>query len=165
MRFVRLPHALCARWRSFFEPCRSSALLEAVIGVRIDATPDFAGESADGDSHVLSHLRISLQKSGRECVIEPEKIGKHQHLPIAIRSCADADRRNTYRGGDPSGNGRGNELEDERERAGLFESLRFHDEALRIRRLPSLNAGTSDRIYRLRSEADVSHHRNTRPNE
>src|SRR5687768_17931683 len=103
MRFARLPDALCSRWKSFFEPCRSSALLEAVIGVRIDATPDFAREPADGGSHVLSHLRVPLQKSGRECVIEPEKVGKHQHLAIAIRSCADADRRDTDRGGDPRG--------------------------------------------------------------
>jgi hypothetical protein len=62
--------------------------------------------------------------------VETEQVVPHEHLPVAIRSGADADRRDRQRLGDALRDRCGNGFEDERETAGSLELARVGEELL-----------------------------------
>src|SRR4029079_7553606 len=69
-------------------------MLVAVVGIWISAGPYLFAIALDRFANRACEVVVFLEKFRGELVIQTEKIGKHQYLPIAMRSCADSNRRN-----------------------------------------------------------------------
>src|SRR5687768_13976394 len=140
-------------WR-ISEIVSTDCILEAVVCIRVGAAANVTRPAPQRFPDVLGHLRIALEKLWLESVVQAEHIGEDEHLTIAMRAGSDSDRGNSDRGCDARGHGGRNELEDDRERAGFLEPLRFADQPLCSFLLASLHARAPDRVHRLRREAD-----------
>src|SRR5215211_3793856 len=75
----------------------SGASVEAVLRTGIRAVPHLRTVGADGSADRLAQFGVALEKFGCEHLVEAEHVVQHQHLPVAARSRADADRGNGER--------------------------------------------------------------------
>src|SRR5688572_2870710 len=69
---------------------------EAVVAVGIAPAHDIVAEATDRSPNILGHGRVTLQELRREAVGEAEQVEQDEHLAIAARSRADADRRDAH---------------------------------------------------------------------
>src|SRR6185436_907833 len=122
---------LCPLARRSATTCRISSIvstcciLEAVFGVGVRAVANVARPGANRISNLLRHLGVALQKLWRESVVEAEHVGQHQHLTVASRAGPDSDRRDADRPCDSLRYRGGHQLEHDRERASLLQTLCF----------------------------------------
>src|SRR5690606_1457073 len=116
----------------------------------------------DGVFGGLAQLRETVEESRFELAIETEHVREDEDLAVAIGTRSDPDGRDLHRRSDGGGDLTRNQLEDQRERARVLESLRLgHETLARIRRSP-LHAAPAEPVHRLRGEAEVTHHRDAR---
>src|SRR4051812_27865050 len=118
----------------------TASILEAVIGVRINATANFTRPVADRRPNFLRHLGVALEELRVEGVIEAKDVRQHQHLPVAVDPGADSNRGNSYCFGNAGGNRIRHELEHHAKRARFLEALRLSDESRRALFFASLHA-------------------------
>ncbi len=87
---------------------------------------------------------------------------QHQHLPAAEWPGADADGRHTHALRDHVSKRGGDRLQHDRVRSRLVERLGVAYQPHRVARCLALHAETAQLVHRLRRQADVPHHGDTR---
>ena len=165
-----------ARWRSL--GCRRSFLTPSCYHPR--TAPRFQRRHRPGDSsprrpgtagaHIVGECAqrgdaVGLQRGvpahelRDDAVFEAEHVVEHEHLAIAMRSGADADRGDRQRVGDHARHLVGHAFEHDREATGVLERLGVVDQRERGGHLTALHLEAAHRVHRLRGEPDVTHHR------
>src|SRR6266545_4358477 len=135
----------------------------SVIGmsvVREDARGHLVAEGLDRARDLASEVGVRLDELRIRPVAEPEEVGDHQNLPIAVRTRPDPDRRDAQGIGDLGGKGRGNSLQDQGEDAGLLQGVGLVEEPPGILLASPLDPVPAHCVHRLRSQANVAHDRN-----
>ena len=84
-----------------------------MLGVWVAAVADVGGEVLDRIAHVARQLRITPQELRAEAIVQTQKVVQHEHLSVAVRPCADADRGDVKCSRDNFGQCAGHELEHE----------------------------------------------------
>ena len=102
---------------------------------------------------------VLLHEGRNEAVEQAQHVVAHEHLAVAMRTGADADRRNVERGARRLRDLFGNRLEHDREGAGILQCERVGDERIRVLRASGLLDVAANLVHRLRLQSEVSHHR------
>src|SRR6266571_7567785 len=113
----------------------------------------------------LPELRVLLHERRHEGVKEAKNVVADQHLTVAIRSSADANRGNLQSGSYGFGNRIWNRLQHDGKCSGIFKCERIENQFLRRFFIARLSPQSSKAMHVLRSQPDVSHDEKTRRRE
>src|ERR1700674_4250322 len=101
-------------------------------------------------------MRVLTHELRRFAIAESKHVMEDEHLTVALRSGADADRRHRYRLGDRRSKDVGNAFEHERENAGRGERARVVEQLTCGFGELALHAEAAHDVDGLRREADVA---------
>src|SRR5579863_1678690 len=120
---------------------RRTSSIESITATRATVLPEalwelpishLLGVSSGGFRNRFSQLRITLRKRRRGVFCQPQRVIADQHLAVAMRPSADADRGNAQLRGYGAGQFGWNRFQHDRENARFFQRLGVLDQALRI---------------------------------
>ena len=100
---------------------------------------------------------VAAQEARREPFVDTQHVVDHEHLAVAARAGADADRRGRNLGGHARGQRRGNLFEHDAETARLAQQVRVAQQFFGLGLLLGADGVGSELVDRLGRQAEVSH--------
>ncbi len=110
-----------------------------------------------GVAEGLAEVRVLLDEAGRAAAAQARHVLPDEHLGVAVRACADADRGDRERLGHPLRDRGGDHLHDDGEAAGRLEGEGVVERPLGGLVAAPLDAVAAEHVLALRGEADVPH--------
>src|SRR3990172_1771175 len=132
---------------------------EPVVGLRELPAGHFGDVLLEAVENDLAGIAVHLRHLRLEARIQAEHVVEDQQLAVRVRPGAEADDRDAGALGDDVLHAVGDHLEQDRERAGIFQDPGVFDDAQRLLPAFALHPKTAQSGDALRRQAEVAHHR------